>query len=112
MAGYTHEYSAFPAQILTRHNFLDVDDSVANVVNQIKLLQARGEYDKAATYVQQHKDEIGPYVLGSEYLNTIDEETRNVEIYAKANKQQIFYQDTEPETNPSVGDVWLGEYEV
>jgi len=111
MPSYTHEYSNFPTEILNRHNFKDADDSIANVINQIKILQSQGEYSRAAEYIEQHKDELGQYVLGSEYLNTIDEETRNVEIYAKAKKQQIYYQDNEPDTEPSVGDVWLGEYE-
>lgn len=105
---YTHEYSLFPDQILTRHNFKDVDDSIASIVNQIKTLQANGEYDRAAEYIDMNKDTLGPYVLGSEYLNTIDEETRNVEIYTKAKKQQIHYQDTEPEKTAYQYDVWLG----
>lgn len=112
MASYTHEYSSFPDQILTRHQFRDADDSIANVINQIKILQSQGEYARAAEYISVHKAELGPYVLGSEYLNTIDEETRNVEIYAKAKKQQIFYQGAEPDNSSVVGDVWLGEYEV
>ena len=93
MADYTHEFSNFPNEILTRHNFKDVDDSIASIVNQIKTLQANGEYDRAAEYIDMNKDTLGPYVLGSEYLNTIYEETRNVEIYTKAKKQQIHYQE-------------------
>ena len=81
MADYTHEFSNFPDEILTRHNFKDVDDSVASIVNQIKELQANGEYDRAAQYIDMNKDTLGPYVLGSEYLNTIDEETRNGETF-------------------------------
>ncbi len=109
MADYTHEFSNFPDEILTRHNFKDVDDSVASIVNQIKELQAAGEYDRAAQYIDMNKDTLGPYVLGSEYLNTIDEETRNVEIYTKAKKQQIYYQDNEPDKTAYQYDVWLGE---
>jgi hypothetical protein len=109
MANYTHEYSAFPAQNLTRHNFKDVDDSIASIINQIKILKANGEYDRAAEYIEANKSTLGPYVLGSEYLNTIDEETRNVEIYAKSKKQQIFYQDDEPGETANTNDVWLGE---
>ncbi len=109
MSDYTHEFSSFPDEILTRHNFKDVDDSIASIVNQIKILQANGEYDRAAEYIAANKDTLGSYVLGSEYLNTIDEETRNIEIYAKAKKQQIYYQDAEPDTNAYQYDVWLGE---
>lgn len=109
MADYTNEYSSFPDQILTRHNFKDVDDSIASIVNQIKTLQANGEYSRAAAYIDMNKDTLGPYVLGSEYLNTIDEETRNVEIYCKSKKQQIYYQDDEPAKTAYQYDVWLGE---
>lgn len=109
MSNYTHEYSLFPDQLLTRHNFKDADDSIAPIINQIKILQSNGEYDRAAEYIQANKDTLGPYVLGSEYLNTIDEETRNVEIFAKSKKQQIFYQDDEPNDSAYVNDVWLGE---
>lgn len=108
MSSYTHDYSMFPSQIMTRHEFRDADDSVALYINQIKLLQAQGKYDQAARKIDEYKDTLAPYVLGSEYLNTIDEETRNIEIYAKAKKQQIYYQDGEPDTEPSVNDVWLG----
>ena len=108
MSTYTHDYSNFPSQILTRHNFRDADDSIASIINQIKTLQAQGKYSQAAAYVEANKATLGPYVLGSEYMNTIDEETRNVEIYAKAKKQQIYYQDDEPNADPSVNDVWLG----
>lgn len=108
MASYTHDYSNFPAQILTRHNFRDVDDSIASIINQIKELQADGKYSEAAQYIEQHKAQLGPYVLGSEYMNTLDEETRNIEIYTKAKKQQIYYQNDEPSSISSVDDVWLG----
>lgn len=110
MSSYTNEYSNFPDEILTRHEFLDADDSIASIIEQIKTLKAAGSYSQAATYIENHKDELGQYVLGNEYLNTIDEETRNVEIYAKAKKQQIYYTDSEPDDDPYIGDVWLGEY--
>lgn len=106
---YTHEFSQFPDQILIRHNFKDADDSIASIINQIKKLQADGKYSRAAQYIKQNKDRLGPYVLGSEYLNTIDEETRNIEIYTKAKKQQIFYQDDEPGEDIWENDIWLGE---
>ena len=107
---YTHEYSNFPEEIMTRHNFRDADDSIASIINQINILKSQGQYSRAAQYIQDNKDTLGSYVLGSEYLNTIDEETRNVEIYAKAKKQQIYYSSTEPTDAVSVGDVWIGTY--
>lgn len=108
MANYTHDYSAFPAQVMTRHNFRDADDSIASIINQIKILQAAGEYSRAASFIAANKASLGPYVLGSEYLNTIDEETRNIEIYAMSRKQQIFYLSDEPDGDLIPSDVWLG----
>ena len=43
MASYTNEYSRLPNEILTLHNYKDVDDTVAPYVNQIKILQAQGK---------------------------------------------------------------------
>lgn len=108
MSSYTHDYSNFPSQIMTRHEFRDADDSVATYINQIKLLQSQGKYAEAADAVRRYKDILGPYVLGSEYLNAIDEETRNIEVYAKSRNQQIYYQDDEPEEEQVINDVWLG----
>lgn len=105
---YTHEFSLFPDQIMTRHHYQDVNDTIASVINQIKALQRDGKYSQAARYINEHKSELGPYVLGSENLNTLDEETRNIEIYAKGKKQQIYYQEDEPVVETSIGDVWLG----
>lgn len=108
MASYTHEYSDFPNTILTRHNFMDADNSIASIINQIKILQSEGKYSEAAAYINDHHETLGPYVLGSEYMNLIDEETRNLEIYTKSKKQQIYYQNDEPDNEPDVNDVWLG----
>ena len=38
MAKYTNEYSKLPYQIMELHNYKDVDDSIAEIVNQIKSL--------------------------------------------------------------------------
>jgi hypothetical protein len=108
MAEYTHEYSQFPSQILELHNFKDVDDSVASLVNQIKNLQSAGNYAKASELVEANADTLKPYVLSMEYLNMIDEELRNVEIYAKSKKQSVYYQESEPTENVSQYDVWIG----
>ena len=43
MASYTNEYSQLPFQIMQRTYFKDVDNSVAELVNQIKELQAKGD---------------------------------------------------------------------
>ena len=56
MASYTNEYSRLPNEILTLHNYKDVDDTVAPYVNQIKILQAQGKYDKANEVMKTHPE--------------------------------------------------------
>lgn len=106
MTEMTHEYSKFPEQIMELHNFKDADDSIASIINQIKNLQAQGLYNQAQRIVEQNKDVLGSYMLSTEYLNTIDEETRNLQIYAKSVAQSIYIQDDEPEA--LLNDVWIG----
>ena len=106
MPSYTHEFSQFPNQLLTLHHYKDVDDTVANEVNQIKLLQSQGQFDKVNTIISQHP-ELKPYVFGSESMNLLEEESRNIEIYVKSKKQQIYYTDTEPE-EAVLSDIWIG----
>lgn len=108
MANYTHEYSNFPSQLYTRHHFKDVDDSVGHLVEQIKELQARGEFDLINEIIKVNKNKLGQYVFGSEYPNGIDEELRNLEIFTKNKKQSIFYQPDDPEDMAGLADVWIG----
>jgi len=105
MSEFTHEYSQFPDKVWERRNFKDVDDSVATEINQIKKLQAQGLYNQAQRIVEQNKDVIGKYNVGSEYFNGVDEELINLEKYAKQKKQSIFFQTEEPDAE--LNDVWI-----
>ena len=107
MATYTNEYSRLPYQIMERHFFKDVDNAVGNLVNQIKELQAQGQYDKVNEIIKTNKENLKQYAMGSDYVNAIDEETRNLEIFAKSKKQSIYYTDDEPE-DAIQSDVWIG----
>lgn len=106
MASYTNEYSRLPFQIMKRTYFKDVDDTVADLVNQIKTLQASGQFTKVVELLKKNPD-LKKYVISSDYMNAIDEETRNLEILTKSRKQCIFYQTDEPEG--IVADVWIGD---
>lgn len=107
MAGMTHEYSNFPNEIYKPNKFKDVDDSIANLINEIKSLQHQGLYDQANRVVEKNKDVLKQYRFNSETFNHIEEETRNLEIYAKQAQQSIYVQDEEPES-AILGDVWIG----
>ena len=107
MAYYTHEYSNFPFEIMALHNFKDVDDSVANEINQIKTLQSQGKYDKVNEIVRQNRERLKKYCHGADFINEIDESTRNVQIFAISKKQSIYYLEDEPEW-ATTSDVWIG----
>ena len=104
---YTNEYSQLPYKIMERHYYKDIDNSVANEVNQIKELQAQRQYNKVNEILADRPD-LKQYVMGSDGINAIDEETRNLEIFAMSKKQQIYYLDDEPEFAVEQ-DIWIGD---
>lgn len=112
MATYTHEYSDFPNRILERTTFKNVTDTLASTINTIKSLQAAGKYQDADALILANKDSLKECVLTMDYLNLLDEETRNIEVFlTNLNSetplaQCVFYQKVEP-TNVKRGDVWL-----
>ena len=105
MAKYTNEYSKLPSQIMELHNYKDVDDSIAEIVNQIKSLQSQGLYNQANRLVENNNDVLGKYVFSVEAFNAIEEETRNLEIMCKEKKQSIYFEQ-EPD-NPEKNDIWI-----
>ena len=104
MASYTNEYSKLPQELFTPHHFKDVDDTVAPLVNQIKLLQSQGKLNKVNEIIKNRPD-LQPYVFGAENWNALEEETRNLEILTKSKKQQVFCQTEEPDGGDC--NVWL-----
>lgn len=104
MASYTNEYSRLPTQLFTPHNFKDVDDVVAPLINQIKTLQSQGQYSRVNEIIKNRPD-LQPYIFGAENWNALEEETRNLEILAKSKKQQVFCQAEEPDGGEC--NVWL-----
>ena len=56
MTEYSREFSSFPHKKITRHNFKNVDDNIAPIINQIKSLQLQGLYNQAARIVQDNCD--------------------------------------------------------
>lgn len=108
MAEYTHEYSDFPNTLYSLHNFLDLKDApsnVANVVERIKNYTLNGQYSQAALLLEENKQALAQYLLDARYVNALDEELRNLEIYTKAKKQALYYSDSKPDA--VIGDVWI-----
>lgn len=106
MASYTNQYSQFPNQVYTLHNFQDADNTIGALINTIKGYMASGDYSQANFYIQQNKTILEPYLLNAEHINMIEEETRNCEIYALSRQQAVFYDPTEP-ASVELHDVWI-----
>ncbi len=104
--GYTHEYSNFPDELYTLHNYRDADDSVAPLINMIRGYIKLGNYTQAKYYIEQNKEVLAPYIINMETMNLLEEETRNLEIYAKSKQQQVFFSDEEPDVIMT-NDIWI-----
>lgn len=105
MSDFTHEYSQFPDKVWERRYFKDVNDTIAEVINQIKNLQSQGLYNQAQRIIEQNKDVLGKYIIDTEYVNAVDEELINLEKYAKQQKQSIYFQENEPDG--VLNDIWI-----
>lgn len=106
MAQFEREFSNFPNQKITKHNFKNVDDSIADVINQINTLRAQGLYNQAARLIQNNSDILPQYVADAVTFRTWEEEIYNTQVYAKQKQQSIYFDDVEPDCID--GDVWLG----
>ncbi len=108
MASYTHEYSSFPTGLYTVNNFLDLKDApndVATLVMQIKDYILNGNFTMASSVLEENKDTLKRYIIDATYINKLDEELRNLEIYTRTKKQGLYYQASEPDC--VLGDVWI-----
>ena len=107
MSQYGNEFSNFPKKLITLHHFKNVDDTVANIINQINSLRSQGLYNQAARIIEANKDILPQYVFDAVNIRTIEEELHNTQIYAKKVQQQIFIQDEEPDICEE-DDIWIG----
>lgn len=106
MAQFEREFSNFPNQKITKHNFKNVDDTIADVINQINTLRAQGLFNQAARLIQNNSDILSQYVADAVTFRTWEEEIYNTQVYAKQKQQSIYFDDVEPDCID--GDVWLG----
>ena len=108
MTEYSREFSSFPAKKITRHNFKNVDDNIAPIINQIKSLQLQGLYNQAARIVQDNFDVLSHYIVDAITFRTWEEEIYNTQKYAKQIQQSIFFDEEEEDFDGIEGDVWVG----
>ena len=112
MPRYTHQAGAqWPNSLIDLTNYQDAqNNSAGEILAQIKAYQEAGDYDAAQQLIHNYSQLIKPYVYDSAAINKYVEELRNLEIYTKSKKQQIFYEPTEDEAANYVvlQDVWIG----
>lgn len=106
MAEYENEYSNFPASLIKKHYFKNVDDNIAPVINQINALRSKGLYGQASRIIENNKDILAQYIVDAVTFRTLEEEIYNAQKYAKQVQQSIHFDDTEPDCIE--GDVWIG----
>lgn len=106
MTKYEREFSHFPEQKISLHQFKDVDDNIASVINEINSLRTQGLYNQASRVMQNNSDVLGQYIVDAITFRTWEEEIYNTQVYAKQMQQSIYFDEEEPDCME--GDVWLG----
>ena len=106
-SSYTNEYSKFPHQIITQHHFMNIDDSLASLVNEINNYKMQGNFEVASKLISENANILTHYIIDASTINTIEEEIRNVQVMALQKHQCVYYDETEPEYC-ALGDLWEG----
>ena len=86
MSDFEREFSNFPEEKITKHNFINIDDDAASLINQINSLRSQGLYAKAASVIQDNKDILSQYIADAITFRTWEEEIYNTQIYANGRK--------------------------
>jgi len=107
MLKYENEFSNFPYKKITKHNFKNIDDNIASIINHINALRSQGLYNQAARIIENNKDVLAQYVVDAVTFRTLEEEIYNTQIYAKKVQQQIYFEDEEPDYCEE-DDIWIG----
>lgn len=108
MAEYSKEFSSFPSKKITRHDFKNVDDNIASIINQINNLRTQGLYNQAVRIVQDNFDVLSHYIVDAITFRTWEEEIYNTQKYARQVQQSIYFDKSEEDFDGIEGDVWLG----
>lgn len=104
---YENEFSNFPYQKITRHNFKNIDADIASTINDINNLRSQGKYVEAAQRIEDSKNILSQYLIDAVTFRTWEEEIYNTQKYAKQQQQSIFFEDKEPD-HCEEDDVWIG----
>lgn len=104
---YEREFSNFPNGKIKLHNFKNFDNDVADIINEIKGFQAQGQYNDAASVIENNRDLLSHYVVDAVTFRTWEEEIYNTQKYAKKVQQKIYFEDEEPDYCEE-DDIWIG----
>lgn len=121
---YETEYSNFPSQDITLHNFKNIDDSsvtytldgqqvtttvdkLIEQINQMRISSVTADKIAAVNLMNAVKDAIKPYMVDAETFNTWEQEIYNTQVYAKNVLQSVHFDETEPSCQEQ--DVWIGK---
>lgn len=107
MSQYENEFTNFPHKLITKHNFKNVDEISAPIINQINTLRSQGFYAQAAQIIQNNKELLSPYIVDAVIIRMLEEEIYNTQKYAKQQQQSVFFEDEEPDYCEEE-DIWLG----
>lgn len=110
MDNYTNEYRVdnFPNSVMPKTNFINVNDSIAALINEINSYRAQGRYDLATEIIRQNSTTLAKASIDATTVNMIVEELRNAQVYALKASQGVYVTTTEPAT-AAAGDVWVGQ---
>ncbi len=105
VALYESEFSNYPENKITLHDFKNTDDKIASVINEINSLRAQGLYDQAARLIQKNGDVLSQYIVDATVFRTWEEEIYNTQVYAKQIQQSVHFGANVPDC--LVDDIWI-----
>ena len=106
MTQFENEFSNFPLQKITLHEFENVNDTVAVLINQIEKLRSDGNYEAAQQLIAQNSSTLQKYIVDATTFRTWEEEIYNTQVYAMQAKQAIHFGSVVP-LDCNVNDVWI-----
>ena len=106
MANYTNNYSNFPSSIINMPTFKDIDSDILPKIQEFNTAIENYNYKLAFSIFNTYN--LGDYCVDAEKIETIVEELRNTQIYAKTKGQQIIYVDSTKDfpSSPVDGDIY------
>lgn len=108
MSQYENEFSLFPQKKINKHNFRNIDENIAGLINKINQLRSQGLYSEAAIIIKENQNILSQYIVDAVTFRTWEEEIHNAQTYAKQVQQSIYFEESEEDFDCFEGDVWVG----